>query len=205
LLQCFPTWFLFCYNVSPDVFFFQNYLCRFFKKNIELVESIALTFPTCFSIFFICFLLFFFQNCLLLLLLLFIFFSKLFLLIFFFKNTVNCCRVTPFFMIFLFSFPELSLSILFFSYWASWKFSFVVFSLKHYGLLQCYPTWFFLWFFSKLSLSILLFLILSWLRITTVNFLMKHYRLLQCFPAWFFFPFNFFMIFSKIFFVHFIF
>jgi hypothetical protein len=58
----FPPWFLFCYNVSPHVFFL-NYLCRFFF-NIELVENSALTFPTCF--FFHFFFLLFFQNCLLL-------------------------------------------------------------------------------------------------------------------------------------------
>jgi hypothetical protein len=71
----FPPWFLFCYNVSPHVFFL-NYLCRFFF-NIELVENSALTFPTCFffhfffsfvfpklsSSFFFFFFLFFFQNC----------------------------------------------------------------------------------------------------------------------------------------------
>jgi len=51
LLQCFPTWFLFCYNVFPHIFF-QNYLRRFFF-NIELVENSALTFPACF--FSICF------------------------------------------------------------------------------------------------------------------------------------------------------
>jgi len=64
LLQCFPTWFLFCYSVFPHVFF-QNYLYWIFF-NIELVENSALTFPTCF--FFIFLFAFFFQNCLLLLL-----------------------------------------------------------------------------------------------------------------------------------------
>jgi len=63
LLQCFPTWFLFCYSVSPH--FFQNYLCQIFF-NIELVKNSALTFLTCFFsvLFFICFS-FFSQNCLL--------------------------------------------------------------------------------------------------------------------------------------------
>ena len=78
----FPPWFLFCYNVSPHVFFL-NYLCRFFF-NIELVENSALTFPTCFFFslfFFFCFskIVFFF-----LFFLFFVFFSKLFLLILFF-------------------------------------------------------------------------------------------------------------------------
>jgi hypothetical protein len=41
LLQCFPAWFFFsfhffCYN------FFQNYLCRFYFSNIELVKNLVL-------------------------------------------------------------------------------------------------------------------------------------------------------------------
>jgi hypothetical protein len=121
------------------------------------------------------------------------FFSKLFLSIFSSLKTPWIAIVfTPhgFFSFFYYFFSRI-VFVDFFLYWAGWEFSFVVFSLKQCGLLQCYFTWFFLWFFSKLSLSILLFLILSWLRITTLNFLMKHYRLLQCFPVWFFFPFSF--------------
>jgi len=73
LLQCFPTWFLFSKSISPHVFF-QNYLCRFFF-NIELVENLVLTFPTCFFFFV---LIFFFQNCLLIFL--------FFFFVFFFQN-----------------------------------------------------------------------------------------------------------------------
>jgi hypothetical protein len=58
LLQCFPTWFLFSKSISPHVFF-QNYLCRFFF-NIELVENLVLTFPTCFFFHLFCF--FFFPK-----------------------------------------------------------------------------------------------------------------------------------------------
>jgi hypothetical protein len=67
LLQCFPTWFLFCYSVS-HMFFFKIIFVEFFF-NIELVENSTLTFPTCFFLFFfqnchlLFFLCFFFQNC----------------------------------------------------------------------------------------------------------------------------------------------
>ena len=45
------------------------------------------------------------------------------------------------------------------------------FSLKHYELLQCFPTWFFLWFFSKIIFVDFIFLILSWLEFTfTVDY-----------------------------------
>jgi hypothetical protein len=46
LLQSFPVWFLFCYSISPHVFFSKLFLSIFF--NIELIENLALTFPTCF-------------------------------------------------------------------------------------------------------------------------------------------------------------
>jgi hypothetical protein len=43
LLQCFPTWFLFYYSVSPHVFFFKIIFVEFFF-NIVLIENLALTF-----------------------------------------------------------------------------------------------------------------------------------------------------------------
>ena len=61
-----------CYNVSLYCFCFAtvfsrmcflNYLCQIYFFNIELIENSALTFPTCFFLFFF---VFFFQNCLLL-------------------------------------------------------------------------------------------------------------------------------------------
>jgi len=55
LLQRFSTWFLFCYSVFQHVFFSKLSLSNIFF-NIELVENLALTFPTCF---FSCFFLFF--------------------------------------------------------------------------------------------------------------------------------------------------
>jgi hypothetical protein len=68
LLQCFPTY---CFlKLSLSIFF-----------NIELVENLALTFPTCF---FFPFFWFFFQNCLLFFFHFLFFFSELFLLILFF-------------------------------------------------------------------------------------------------------------------------
>jgi hypothetical protein len=78
LLQCFSTWFVFCYSVFQHVFFFKLSLSNIFF-NIEVVENLALTFPTCF---FSCFFLFFFQNYLLLFF--FVFFPELFLSILFF-------------------------------------------------------------------------------------------------------------------------
>jgi hypothetical protein len=65
-----------CYSVFPTCFFFLNYLCLIYFFNIELVENLALPFPTCFfSHFFLFFFYFWFfiQNCL--------FFPELFLLI----------------------------------------------------------------------------------------------------------------------------
>jgi hypothetical protein len=58
LLQCFPTWFLYCYSVSPHICFFKIIFVEIFF-NIKLAKNLALTFPTCF---FFIFLLFFFQN-----------------------------------------------------------------------------------------------------------------------------------------------
>jgi hypothetical protein len=81
LLQCFPTWFLFCYSISPHVFF-QNYLCRIFLKYWAGWEF-NFNFPHMFfSHLFPFFCFFFFQNCLLLLF--FKIFLELFLLTFFF-------------------------------------------------------------------------------------------------------------------------
>jgi hypothetical protein len=81
LLQCFATWFLFCYSISPYVFFKIIFVEFFF--NIKLVGNLTLTFPTCFFFLFFCF---FFQNFLLLFFYFFIlcFFSELFLSILFF-------------------------------------------------------------------------------------------------------------------------
>jgi hypothetical protein len=150
-----------CYNVFPHGFFFysvsshvffQNYLCRFFF-NIELVENSALTFPTCFFCYF------FLKHCRLL-----------------------QCFPAWFFSFFYDFFSELSSSILFFSYWTGWEFSFVVFFFKMFPYI-----FFFVMIFFKIVFVNFIFLILSWLRITTVYFLMKHSRLLQCFPEWFFF------------------
>jgi len=88
LLQCFFTWFLFCYNVSPHVFFL-NYLCRFFLKYWAGWEF-SFNFPHMFFFyfFFILFFSFFKKHCLLLFSIFFFFcvffFAKLFLLILFF-------------------------------------------------------------------------------------------------------------------------
>ena len=79
LLQCFPTWFLFCYSVSPHVFFFQNYVCQIYFFNIELVENLTLAFPICFFYFFY----FSFFPKLSFFTYLFLFFSELFFLFFF--------------------------------------------------------------------------------------------------------------------------
>jgi len=79
LLQCFPICFFFA-TVFPHMYFFKIIFVEFFF-NIELVENLALTFPTCF--FFHLFLLFFPQNCLLLFFIFLCFFSELFLLILF--------------------------------------------------------------------------------------------------------------------------
>ena len=99
-----PIWFLFCCSVSPHVFFL-NHLYWIYFFNIELVENLALAFPTCF----------FFLFC---------FFSK------------NC-------LLFFVCFFRIVFVDFLFYYWAGWEFSFLVFYLKHYGLLQCFSTWFF--------------------------------------------------------------
>ena len=102
----------------------------------------------------------------------------------------------PYMVFFCFFFQNY---LLFFSYWAGWEFSFIVFFFKTPWIATVFSHMIFLlWFFSKLSLSILLFLILNWLRITIRDFLIKHYRLLQCFPAWFFFLLFFLWFFSKL-------
>jgi len=75
-----PTWFLFCYNISPNVFVSKFSLLNFFF-NIELVDNLALAFPTCFFLYFFCFcFLFFFPK----IVFFFMFFSELFLSILFF-------------------------------------------------------------------------------------------------------------------------
>jgi len=70
-----PTWFLFCCSVSPHVFFL-NHLYWIYFFNIELVENLALAFPTCFFFLFC----FFSKNCLLF----FVCFFRIVLSIFFF-------------------------------------------------------------------------------------------------------------------------
>jgi len=117
------------------------------------------------------------------------------------------------FQFFLF-FSELFLSILFFYYWDGWEFSFLVFfSLKHCGLLQCFPVWFFFiyffvffqnylcwfYFFHIELIEILALLFFKTLWIATV-FPHMIFALLQCFPTYFF---NWF--FFKIVFIEFIF
>ena len=82
LLKCFPIWFLFCYSVYPHVFFSKLSLLNFFF-NIELVENLALTFPTCFFSLFKFFFLLFFSK-IVFFFHFFMFFSELFLLILFF-------------------------------------------------------------------------------------------------------------------------
>jgi hypothetical protein len=61
---------------------------------------------------------------------------------------------SPFLWFFLFFFPELSLSILFVSYWTGWEFSFVVFFSKTLWIATVFP---YIVFFLDLSLSILFF------------------------------------------------
>jgi len=78
------------YNISPhdfcfatvftQIFFSKLYLLIFF--NIELVENLALTFPTCFFPFFF---VFFFQNCLFLLSFFVFFFQNCFCRFYFFN------------------------------------------------------------------------------------------------------------------------
>jgi len=60
IVTCFPTWFLFCYSVSPHIFFKIIFVDFFF--NIKLVENLAITFPTCFFYFFYFVFAFFFPK-----------------------------------------------------------------------------------------------------------------------------------------------
>jgi len=134
LLRSFFFKTLWIVTIFPHMFFFKIIFIEFFF-NIELVKNSASTFPACFfSIFFHFVLLLFFQNCLLVVLFFHFlcFFSKLFCW-FFYLKTLWIATMLPTWFIFIFFmifFPELSLSILFFSYWASWEFSFVVFFFK---------------------------------------------------------------------------
>ena len=141
LLQYFPILFLFCYSVSPHVFFLIIFVDFFF--NIELVENSDLTFPACF--FFHLFLLFF---------------QKLssFFCVFFFRI---------FFVDFIFLI------------WSWLKIQFCsIFSLKHCGLLQCFPHGFFfffmIFFFCRIVFVDFIFFILNWLRIQLRSFFLKN-------------------------------
>jgi hypothetical protein len=87
------------------------------------------------------------------------------------------------------------------------------FSLKHYWLLQCFFTWFFLflfflWFFPKLSFLILFFNI-ELVKNYSYNMWGNHCSFSRSrkllWIATFFFPYSFFLFFSKIIFVNFIF
>jgi len=154
--------------------------------NIELIENLALTVPTCFFsyffsffpkivfFFFFIFLCYFFQNC----------FSRFYFLnielienaavVFFFKTLwiATVFRHIVFFFAFvMIFFLELSLSILFFSYWAGWEFSFVVF-FKHCGLLQCSPTYFFFYDFFKIIFTD--FIIFNIELVESYNFRFSH-------------------------------
>jgi hypothetical protein len=116
------------------------------------------------------------------------------------------------FSILFFYFSKLYLLILFFKYWADWEFIFVIFFFKTLliAIVFLYMIFFvfvFLFIFFQNYLCRFYFLILSWLRITvticgksTVAFLANYCGLLHCF-----FPHGFFLFFSKIVFVNFIF
>jgi hypothetical protein len=71
--------------------------------------------------------------------------------------------------------------------------SIVAFLIKHYGLLQCFPTWYFFYiYFLKNCLCQFLFNITITSKAkscgeSTITFLIKHCGLLPCFPLGFFF------------------
>jgi hypothetical protein len=94
----------------------------------------------------------------------------------------------------------------FFLYWAGWEFCFIVFfSLKHCGLLQCFPIWFLFcysvshMYFFKLSLSIFLKYWVSW----EFSFNFPHMFFFSFFLL-FFSKLSFFFVFFRIVFVDFI-